>query len=154
MANGNGITEEKKARELVSIAINPFEDFAGQTTTTDKRVGDGLHKYSFTLPVPATDEEAQKYYQCDRADLIEAGVIQKYYSARHVDNVIKEQQAKGLNPNSDDAILGVTVAAQEQSWEKVARSSQTKELKELKNILGTLNMSAAEAAAFLKSMKK
>jgi hypothetical protein len=149
----NGTAEEKKARELVSISIVAHPEYSGKTTTTDKRFGDGKHKFSITVPVPETDDDAQAIYGVSMASLIEAGVIQKWYGARDVDNVITEAAEKGQDPNSQDVIDLVTLAAGEQKFSAKERVSQTKELKSLKNELSGLGMSAAEAIALLKKMK-
>ncbi|RPI49718.1 MAG: hypothetical protein EHM49_09515, partial [Deltaproteobacteria bacterium] len=91
MAEENG----KKARELISISVVPYPDWNGKTTSTDKRFGDGEHKFCVTLPVPQTDEESQELYGVDLVDIIEDGVIQGFYGARDVDNIISENFAKG-----------------------------------------------------------
>jgi hypothetical protein len=149
----NGSAEKKAARELVSISIVAHPEYSGKTTTTDKRFGDGKHKFSITVPVPETDDDAQAIYGVSMASLIEAGVIQKWYGARDVDNVITEAAEKSQDPNSQDVIDLVTLAASEQKFSAKERVSQTKELKSLKNELSGLGMSAAEAIALLKKMK-
>ena len=151
MAEENGKT---KARELVSISITPFEGaWDGKTTTTDKRFGDGKHKFTVTVPVPENDADAQDIYGMSLVDLITAGVIQKWYGSRHLDNVIQELKEKGADPNSQETLDTVTKAAADQSWEKVERTGKTKELKALKGELDGLGMSPAEAIALLKKMK-
>ena len=150
MTNGD---DKKAARELTSISIVAHPEYSGMTTTTDKRFGDGKHKFSITVPVPETDDDAQAIYGVSMALLIEAGVIQKWYGARDVDNVITEAAEKGQDPNSQDVINLVTLAAGEQKFSAKERVSQTKELKSLKNELSGLGMSAAEAIALLKKMK-
>jgi hypothetical protein len=161
-----------KTRELTSISILPFGDvWEGQTTTTDKRFGDGKHKFTVTVPVPATDAESQEFYGCDLKDIVEAGVIQKWYGARNLDNVIAELFGKGrkydeetkkfsvvneadlVDPNSETAIATVTKAAMEQTWEKTARVSQSKELKKLKAEADTL-VGVDEALAIIAEFKR
>lgn len=142
-----------KTKELVSIAITPYPDWEGKTTTTDKRFGDKVHKFSIVVPIPLTEEECQETYGVSLESIIEAGVIQKWYGARDVDNVIQEALEKSQDPNSKDVIDLVTMAAADQKFTAKERVSQSKELKELKAGVASLGMSPAEAIALLKKMK-
>jgi len=147
--NANG---ETKARELTSIAITPYPDWEGKTTTTDKRYGDKEHKFSISVPVPSTDEEAQELYGVSLESLTEAGVIQKWYGARDVDNVIKEAFGNAQDPNSDDVIEVVTIAACEQRFEAKARVSQAKETKKWASEVKASGMTYQEAIAAMKTL--
>lgn len=150
----NGETEKKATRELTSISITPFDGvWEGKTTSTDKRFGDGKHKFTIVVPVPETDADAQDVYGMSLVDLITAGVIQKWYGSRHLDNTIQELKEKGADPNSQEALDIVTKAAADQSWEKAERTGKTKELKQLKGELDGLGMTPTEAIALLKKMK-
>ena len=145
----------KKARELTSISII-MEGWDGATTTTDKRVGptgEAKAKYSITIPVPTTEEDAQKFYNCDLASLVEAGVIQKWYGAREVDKVIEEIYTGSENPESDAAMAKVQAAVNSTRFEKTIRKSASKEMKALASELKGLNMSPAEAMALIKKIK-
>lgn len=151
MSETNGT--KKEIRELTSISIVPYPDWTGKTTNSDKRFGDGKHKYGITVPVPSTTEEAMELYGITLEDLITAGVAQKWYGARDVDNVIKEALDKGTDPNDSDLIETITIAAMEQKFSARERTSVTRELKTLKSDLAGLGMSPAEAIALLKKMK-
>ncbi len=150
MAEENG---KAKARELVSIAVQPYPDWSGKTTQTEKRFGDKAHKFSITVPVPATDTEAQEIYGISLESLIEAGVVQKWYGARDVDNVISEAFDKGLDPNSEDLLDTITLTAGETKFSAKERTSVSREMKTLKTELSGLGMTPAEAIAMLKKMK-
>ena len=150
------MTEENgkaKARELVSIAVTPYPDWTGKTIISEKRFGDGVHKFSITVPVPATDEEAMEIYGISREDLCAAGTAQKWYGARDVDNVITEAREKGLDPNSEDLLETITLTAGETKFSAKERTSVSREMKTLKTELSGLGMTPAEAIAMLKKMK-
>jgi hypothetical protein len=169
MANG---TVKAAAKELVSISIIAHPEYDGHTVNTDKRFGDGEHKFAIKVPAPRTDEQCQEIYGCTLDDILDAGYSQKWYGAKNVDNVIAENFARGrtydaetkkwtitepsllVNPNSDKLIDKVTNAAFEQQFSAKERTSQSKEMKELKGVLSGLNMSAAQAAEYLRNMPK
>jgi len=151
MSETNG--SKKEVRELTSISIVPYPEWTGKTGNSDKRFGDGLHKYGITTPIPSTNNEAMELYGITLDDLISAGVAQKWYGARDVDNVIKEALDKGTDPNDGDLIETLTITALEQKFSARERTSVTRELKTLKSDLAGLGMSPAEAIALLKKMK-
>jgi len=141
-----------KARELTSIAITPFEGWGGDSITVEKRFGDKVHKFSIVVPVPTTDEDAQKTYGVDMIKIIKAGVSQLWYGARDVDNIITEAQEKEQDPNSSDVIELVTMAAAEQKFTAKARVSQARETKVLETSVKGAGMSIAEAIAAMKQL--
>lgn len=150
MANGD---TKEKARELKSISIIARPDWSGETTNTDKRYGDGEHKFGITIPLPSTDDESLSIYGIPLADLVEAGVIQKWYGARNVDNVISECLEKNLDPNSDEVMNRVTAAAAEQRFSKTIRVKKSAELKELAAEVKSSGKSAAELLAEIKEFR-
>lgn len=141
-------------RELISISIIAHPEYTGETIRTDKRYGDKLHKFSITAPAPRSEEGCQQIYGCSLESIIDAGYTQKWYGSRNVDNVIDENFAAGKDPNSEAVMNLVTNAAFEQQFSAKEHVSQSKEMKELKNVLSTLKMTAAQAAIFLKNMPK
>jgi len=169
MSETNGT--KKETRELVSISIVPYPDWTGRTANSDKRFGDGVHKYGITVPIPTTDEEALELYGLKIEDLVAAGVAQKWYAARDVDNIIDENFAKGrtydkeakawkitnpsalVDPNNEDLVALITDAAEGQRFSAREKTSVARELKILKSGLAEIGMSFAEALAQLKKMK-
>lgn len=153
MANGtdNGTVAKK---ELVSIHITAHPEYNGPTIKSDKRYGDKIHKFSITVPAPRTDDECQEIYGCTLEKVIEAGYAQLWYGARNVDNVIDESFTNGKDPNSEEVIDLITNAAFEQQFSAKERTSQSKEMKELKGVLSGLKMTAAQAAEYLRNMPK
>lgn len=144
---------KKEIRELVSISIVPYPDWTGKTGNSDKRFGDGLHKYGITTPIPSNDDEVMELYGISLNDLIAAGVAQKWYGARDVDNVIKEAFDKGKDPNDSDLIETITLAAMEQKFSARERTSAGKEAKALKAQAVADFGSVKEALAAMKEYK-
>jgi len=144
---------ENEKRELNSISIIARPNWTGLTTNTDKRFGDGQNKYCITVPVPMNEEDCQEQLGISFEALIRVGAKQIWYSARNVDNTIKEIREKGFAPGSDDAMIPIMDAVENQMFTATPGISVTKELKELKEGLKGLGMSPAEAIAALKAMK-
>jgi len=76
------MTDEKAK---IDIDVTLFEDFQGERVTSDKRFPGG--KFRLYLPVPTTDEEAQKMYNKTLADLIKMGVNQNSHNERDYDSI-------------------------------------------------------------------
>jgi len=68
------MTEIEKAKELTAIFCDVFPDYEGSRATTSIKVGDGVNKIEYTLPVPSTDAEAKEIYNLNLSDLVAQGV--------------------------------------------------------------------------------
>lgn len=112
-ANGTKATK----RELVSIAVNACpEGWTGKVTKTDKRYGDGEHKFSISVAIPSNEEDATKLYGVSLEDLVIAGVVQKWYGARDVDNVLAENLKNGVGASDAGLLATVTATARAQRF--------------------------------------
>ena len=114
--NGNG--EKKKVKELVSISIILFEDFDGDTCLSEKylqkeKLGfESDNKYTFTLPIPRTDEEAHALCGCPLSELTRKGVIQKFYGETAVTNLFHEKVKGGVDPSDEDLLVALKAEAE------------------------------------------
>lgn len=99
-------------RELTEVAvITPFSDFDGERVESDKRCYDGrepdekdaegkvikkgkaiptMNKVRLRLPLPVSDEQAQKFYKVNLVTLIGMGVRQRSYTLNKSDVYIGE----------------------------------------------------------------
>lgn len=77
MADTNGT--EKKKIEYMEERVDLFQSWSG--TRVERRTHIPARELAilFTVPVPATDEEAQSMFGCDMSAIIEKGVIQITY---------------------------------------------------------------------------
>jgi hypothetical protein len=146
-------TMKETKREIPSISIIAHPQWTGTRTNTDKRFPDKSAKYSLSVPVPTTDEEAQTFYGVSLTKLIEAGVVQGFYSASDIDNVIKEAHSKGTPADDTDLMSKVLAAAEGTTFTARERVSIAKEIKTLKAEIAGSGMSIAEAIALLKELK-
>lgn len=152
MSNGEATNGKDKARELTSISIILFPDYDGETTIVEKRYGDGKNKFSFTVPLVGEDELEEVYPNLSTAKFRKLAISQYFYGETNLTNFLKENLAKGADPNT--LIDGARKEMVDYiNSVRAERTSETKELKALKGELKGLGMSPAEAIAMLKEMK-
>jgi hypothetical protein len=65
---------------------------------SDKTIGEGKVKFQFCMPVPRTEEEAQRYYGCDLELVIRTGVLG---FSRSADDKAKPQLFDGTEVTPD-----------------------------------------------------
>jgi len=101
-----------KVKELMSISIIPFPDWSGERIETDKRAGDGIHKYSISVPFSLDDEILKKYFKnMSLVNFVKMGIIQFLYGETSFTNSMKEMLAKGNAPDSEIVIETLTKEA-------------------------------------------
>lgn len=141
-------------REIPSVAITVNDAWNGRRVNTDKRFPDKSVKFSLSIPVPESDADAQKLYGVPLVKIIEAGVIQGFYSATGIDNVIKEAHENGLTASDTTVIEMVKEAAEEHKFVARERTSVSKEVKTLKSNITASGMSIVEAIEAMKKLKE
>jgi len=63
-----------ETKELNGIFCDVFPSWEGTRASTSIKVGDGINKIEYTLPVPSNDEEAKEIYNLNLSDLVAQGV--------------------------------------------------------------------------------
>jgi len=158
--NENGTTEAKKANELVSIFVEAFPQWQGDRITTDKRVGDGEHKYTVSLPSPKDADEFEELYgpHFTLTLAVDKGVTQRAYDdGNAVKNLCDEAVlTQGEDPNSDEMIDRVRETMEEAMCREAtkraggAAKAERAAGKAAKNAAAELGMSLEEMIALAK----
>jgi hypothetical protein len=147
--NGKG---EAKAKELNSIFVEIFPDFDGSRVARDIRYGDGENKFTVSLPVPRTDEEAGEFYSTTLAALIEKGVKQHSYDRDTLLGAfLKAELEKGTE--ADALAEQIAEKFEDELSTEPERKAPSGEKAALKQAKAELGMSVAEMVAFIKEQK-
>lgn len=148
MSDTNG---EKKVKELASIHVEAWGDWAGERFARDIRTGDGKTKFTVGLPVPKTDEEADSLYGIPLAFLIRKGVKQHSYdSDSNLANKIADALKAGQATSDMPAMVADTLENDMIFTEKEKKASEASALKQAKT---ELNMSLTDMIEFIKAHK-
>ena len=164
MENGANGTTKTTIKELISIFVNCFPDYEGPRVQTDKRVGDGIHKYTLSLPAPREEETHNEIYgehfsfdQC-----IDNGNRQRAYDdGNAVKNACDEHIIQGqLDPNDEEMIDLIRETAEEamkrEATRKVGGAAKVERAagKKVNSAAAELGMSLDEMIAKAKAMQE
>jgi hypothetical protein len=144
--NGKAVEKEKvKPVELTSISVVVWPEWTGSRVQREIRYGDGVHKFSFGLPVPATDEEFIRLYNKGTSTFQHLGVLKRSYDADSLlRDVLKTALAAGKPAASLSGEVRLRIEADMPIMETEAVKSEAAQLKAAKASLG---LSLAEMAA-------
>lgn len=149
-----------KVKELVSIFVECFPEYDGPRVNTDKRVGDGIHKYSMSLPAPRDAETHAEVYgpHFTFENCIDNGNRQRGYDdANAIKNLCQEAVIEGGNdPNDEEMIDAVREAMEEAMCREATRrvggkaKKQRETGKKVENLAASLGLTEDEIFKLIK----
>lgn len=146
-------TEKKDKVEYTPVQTSLFPDFEGERIDRSFRVKPRLESLIFELPVPKTEEEAQKYYGCDLGTLIEKGAKQMSYDKDSgIRKLLAEDPNVSIEAITEKFMADLPTLPSKKERKAVAKKQQAVG-SEVEKIAAELNMTTAEVIAKMRTLK-